>query len=246
MITKGDVHLDIGLDYLKTNDWGKYVPKKEDMVSVEKTTDFEVEEKTEKTKLDYYKEICKAFPNVAFVVVENTLPVEGAWIPEIQKEFRGISDISNFSDMSTVSIELDVKLLEKIQEDPDYMETVMNSIKWVVDNYDIYREMAMRSGVMYLDVQIFENVNGKIGITATAGEAPFEFFRRSNEDMQEESKDIFIKNMLRKLSMQKNEGLFAMMDEIQKNSEEAERLLKKREEDDFTEQNIEKYLETYA
>ena len=68
------------------------------------------EEKTLKEVHDF-RALCKEFPNVSFVVVDE--------IGELQPEYKGICNTSTFGDFEQVSIMIEEKVIENLDKDWD-------------------------------------------------------------------------------------------------------------------------------
>ena len=59
-----------------------------------------------------FRALCKKFPNVAFVVVDE--------IGGLQSEYKGICNTSVFGDFAQISIEIDKEVIENLDNDDDW------------------------------------------------------------------------------------------------------------------------------
>lgn len=82
------------------------------------------ERETSKEEHDFYA-LCKKFPKVSFVVVDE--------IGELQWEYSGICDTSTFGNFGQISIAIHKDVMENIDNDWD---NVVAMIQWMSDHYD--------------------------------------------------------------------------------------------------------------
>lgn len=86
----------------------------------------EIDEKTSNEEHDF-RALCKKFPNVSFVVVDG--------IGGLQSEYKGICNTSAFGDFAQISIEVDKEVIENLDNDDDWNNTV-KMVQWISDHYD--------------------------------------------------------------------------------------------------------------
>ena len=234
--------MDIGL----INNWSNYPDHHMLSVTTKQQDEFELT-KTEKTEMDYYLELRKEFPDVAFVVVENSLPVEVGLDSSLLEEYRGVSDIDSFGYLNKPSIELDIKLLEKIRQNPEYMEKVTAVIKHAVYMHDTYCDAALQSGMQYVSMQLRENAKGEIALTASLAPVRFDNLLSTEKENSKSFKDIYLDGILHNIAAQKYKALFSMMDKIQDNHTETIRFLKEndRKENSLEKQKTAEYEKTF-
>ncbi len=100
--------------------------------NVKKTLDLtksnEPEEST--SKIQYFRDLCKKYTNVAFVVISDS---EGTVCDSFASQ--GASDISQFGTPGKVSFLIPEKVVEKMAEDSEYEKRVYSQIDTLIYNY---------------------------------------------------------------------------------------------------------------
>lgn len=136
------------------------------------------EEKTLKEAHDF-RALCKEFPNVSFVVVDE--------IGELQPEYKGIRNTSAFGDFGQVSIMIEEKVIENLDQDWDDAVTMIQGIS---DHYDeIVGHVKASSACNYTMVKIHyasaENCLGvgNLSYTQMLCFDPPEYYREFGDDV---------------------------------------------------------------
>lgn len=103
--------------------------------------------------LDYYHNMCSNFPNISFRLSDKEEELKHM---NDRRPYFGYNDSlnqvgDNFSELGQVSIDIDVAVIRKMQNDPNFEEEVLNAIGNCEKNYGLYRQGAIRDGMSYTD-----------------------------------------------------------------------------------------------
>lgn len=103
--------------------------------------------------LDYYHNMCSKFPNISFRLSDKEEELKHM---NDRRPYFGYNDSlnqvgNNFSELGQVSIDIDVAVIRKMQNDPNFEEEVLNAIGNCEKNYGLYQQGAIRDGMSYTD-----------------------------------------------------------------------------------------------
>lgn len=103
--------------------------------------------------LDYYQNMCSKFPNISFRLSDKEEELKHM---NDRRPYFGYNDSlnqvgDNFSELGQVSIDIDVAVIRKMQNDPNFEEEVLNAIGNCEKNYGLYQQGAIRDGMSYTD-----------------------------------------------------------------------------------------------
>lgn len=196
-----------------------------------------------RSDMSCFRELCREFPEVAFVV--NSPDAENAgeeWLPE---RFQGISDTTNFSELNTVSIMLDIKLLEKAAEEPEFMEKLKMHLENVKNNYFSYCADCLSDGMTNMVIPVILSPDGRIGTGQTETKGRMYIGKDQEENVSVPGKEDAARKILKEYEKQSQEGLFRMMDKIHENSEELKEQIEKQEKKKWYLEKAEEYEKSF-
>ena len=123
--------------------------------------------------LTYYRELCKEFSDYSFRLGDRAegmkRGVGEVWLG-FHNEMNQIGE--NYSYPGQVSIEIDIGVIRRMQEDSEFEAKVKAFLSQVGKDYDLYEEKARQSGCRYTVLNIYEE-NGKIKQEQTCTYSPF-------------------------------------------------------------------------
>lgn len=177
-------------------------------------TEHNVQAETE-TILDGYHELCKKYPEVTFRLSDvSNYTVDG---PNFGYKDCMNQVGENFGYLSQYSLEIDAKVIEKMQNDPTYKERLLYEINFIKDNYKSFRQSAVDSGDISMFVSLTDNGgNFQLSRTQTGYRIPTEDEIR-NGIIDTEYKD-FKDNYLKRFEKKKNDLIDNFMKMVSEHS----------------------------
>ncbi|MDE6905029.1 MAG: hypothetical protein K2P76_08895 [Lachnospiraceae bacterium] len=147
--------LNRNIDY---NFYGKKADKNQAVFSA-KTE--KKEESVPSDPLSYYKKFCEQFPNISFRLEDEETSRKNP--DKICLGYNGsMNQIGeNFGGVGHCSINLDISVIRKMQEDPEYEQGMISLIKRTEKMYPSIENDTRSLGMMYTQVTFYDD-NGRI------------------------------------------------------------------------------------
>lgn len=101
------------------------------------------ETKTKPNNVQNFARLCEKFPDIAFVVIDS--------IGGILPEYNGICNTAAFGELDKVSMRIDEKVIEKLEDDFDYISMTIENVAF---NYQDVKNNAVASGCRYASADI--------------------------------------------------------------------------------------------
>ncbi len=187
--------------------------------------DFTINEKEKTAKtgdvVAYYMEFTSQFKNVSFRMTDSHDTGEGkAGYNGKVHETR-----SGFGNTGVVSIQLDVHVLKKMQEDEEYEELMVDKIYETIEFYQEFRSRHAAEGYPYVFAFFVENEEGYCA-SATPINSANEMEKMAAETKLKEMSQMNMLNKLILLNTNKNLDVEDALFNKGKNSKLREKLLK--------------------
>lgn len=153
--------------------------------------------------------------------------------------------MSNYGEMGTKSISIDIRMIQKASENSEYQEALFHKIDFLLRDWNRYASQCVDDGMHYMAAQFYEEDN-EIHFGVIASAFPFEAIHKKLNGELSDHDDIAEK-ILEEFEKKKQEGLFAMMDKIHENSEELKEQIETEEKGEFflEQQKMEKYEKSF-
>lgn len=120
--------------------------------------------------LSYYQNLCKDYPDVTFRLDDKSTWKEGEVNLGYKNSMNQVG--SNFGYPGQVSISIDVSVIKKMQQDPEYEKEVRGIIERSRDYHSDDKADAARLGYTYFATSI-DDANGRPASSQTMSYSPF-------------------------------------------------------------------------
>ena len=182
------------------------------------STDFNME-KTQMDELSYYQNLCKQFPDASFRLGDYEESLKHQVWYGYNNHVNQIGD--NFGEMGQPSIEIDVAVIRRMQQDPEFEKNVIGLIKSNVNHYNDRMQMVYEDGCMYgcvniqiLDGRLQTSLAGSHGHFSTEEELDEIWGKNSAKNLQ----SVMIKQYTDKLQRTVMDSLLEMTQSHNKNA----------------------------
>lgn len=103
---------------------------------------------------DYYQNLCKNYPNITFRLEDKAAAAGkvGQCCLGYNNSMNQIGN--NFGKQGQCSISLDISVIEKMQNDPEYEQRIKGMIENSCDRYSEYESNALADGYSYVSILI--------------------------------------------------------------------------------------------
>ncbi|MBR5635673.1 MAG: hypothetical protein IKW81_01935 [Pseudobutyrivibrio sp.] len=103
--------------------------------------------------LDYYHNLCSNFPDMSFRLSDKEEELKHM---NDRRPYFGYNDSlnqvgDNYSELGQISIDIDVAVIRKMQNDPSFEEEVLATIENIKTYHVAYQQEAINSGMPYMD-----------------------------------------------------------------------------------------------
>lgn len=136
---------------------------------------FEISNETEENKLvqtplSYYKNLCSTFSNISFRLDDSSKDVVGEVNLGYGNSMNQIGD--NFGNPGQYSISIDVSVINRMMESPEYENMILHKIDNIRSMYPQYEQENRKEGLNYMCVQL-NDVGGKLEVSQLLSSNPF-------------------------------------------------------------------------
>ncbi len=100
---------------------------------------------------EYFDKLCKEYPGVTFRLEDNSITSANGLLKQVG---------NNFGAKGQCSISIDLKVIEKMQKNPEYESKVKGMIQGSKERYSTFEADALRDGKQYVSVVIEDGGNG--------------------------------------------------------------------------------------
>lgn len=161
----------------------------------------EEQKKISLSNQEAFQALCKKFPYISFVVVDE--------ISAVQPEYNGMCNTSAFGDLNQVSIQIEKEVIEKLGEDYD---NIVMMIQGIADNYEGVKRHAMASGSTYTAVTLHYKETGDLSFRQTLWFEPPIVCRETGSNkgvtLDTEAKDKYLQAFLMNIRNEMLDKLF--------------------------------------
>lgn len=156
--------------------------------------------------LSYYQNLCKDYPDISFRLDDKSTWKEGEVSLGYKNSMNQVG--SNFGYPGQVSVSIDVSVIKKMQQDPEYEKEVRGLIERSRDYHSADKADAARLGYNYFATSI-DDANGHPATSQTMSYSPFSTEEQIKALWNREGKDSNVMTIFEK---QRQEMLNAFLD----------------------------------
>lgn len=207
----------------------------------DKVSEKDSENEEKKSDVECFKELCRRFTNASFFVEDKSLEYTDAeWLPE---RFLSDTDLNTFSQPGVFSVSLDVNVLQKASQDPEFMEKLSKFMDSLQKEYVGMSKSCEAEGAIYCKADVWLDEDGKIRKSYMLSTASMILYSnyKENKNTSTDEDDSAIKRVIREFESKKQDGLIRMMDMIYEDTEETNKQVEKQEKHERYLKRLEKY-----